>query len=209
MTQQNNDTVLQAAVELLNQKGFDAYAQVLRILLDQAMKIERANALGAEPYQRCDARRGYANGYKPKTMNTRMGRITVNVPQVRGELEFFPSALEKGCRSERALKAAIAEMYVKGISTRKVNDVLERLCGLQISSSQVSRAAELLDEEVGQWKNRPLGDIPYLLLDARYEKLRHGGSVVSCAVLAAIGVDPQGRRTILGVSVSLSEAEPH
>ncbi|MFH1616314.1 MAG: IS256 family transposase [Planctomycetota bacterium] len=209
MTQQDNDNVLQAAVELLNQNGFEAYAQVLQILLDQAMKIERTDALGAEPYERSEARRGYANGYKPKTLGTRIGRITVNVPQVRGDLEFFPSALEKGCRSERALKVAIAEMYVKGISTRKVNDVLEKLCGLGISSTQVSRVAGLLDEGVSQWNSRPLAEVPYLVLDARYEKVRHGGSVVSCAVLVAVGLDTDGRRTILGTSVSLSEAEPH
>ncbi len=125
------------------------------------------------------------------------------------QTEFFPSALEKGCRSERALKVAIAEMYVKGISTRKVNDVLEKLCGLQISSSQVSRVAGLLDEEMSQWNSRPLAEVPYLVLDARYEKVRHGGSVVSCAVLIAAGIDRDGRRPILGTSVSLSEAEPH
>lgn len=209
MTQQDNDNVLQAAMELLNENGFEAYAQVLRILLDQAMKIERAHALNAGPYERTEARRGYANGYKPKTLDTRMGKITVNVPQVRGDLEFFPSALEKGCRSERALKVAIAEMYVKGISTRKVNDVLEKLCGLQISSTQVSRVAGLLDEEISQWNSRPLAEVPYLVLDARYEKVRYAGSVVSCAVLMAAAVDTDGRRTILGTSVSLSEAEPH
>lgn len=209
MTQQDNDNVLQAAVELLNQNGFEAYGRVLQILLDQAMKIERTEALGAEPYERSERRRGYANGYKPKTLDTRMGRITVNVPQVRGDLKFFPSALEKGCRSERALKVAIAEMYVKGISTRKLNDVLEKLCGLQISSSQVSRVARLLDEEISQWNSRPLAEVPYLVLDARYEKVRHGGSVVCCAVLVAVGLGTDGKRTILGTSVSLSEAEPH
>ena len=92
-------------MELLNENGFEAYAQVLQILLDQAMKIERAQALNAGPYERTEARRGYANGYKPKTLDTRMGKITVNVPQVRGDLEFFLSALEKGCRSERAIAA--------------------------------------------------------------------------------------------------------
>ena len=209
MTQPDNDNVLQAAMELLNENGFEAYAHVLQILLNQAMKIERAAALNAEPYERSEARRGYANGYKPKNLDTRMGRITVNVPQVRGGLEFFPSALEKGCRSERALKVAIAEMYVKGISTRKVNDVLEKLCELQISSSQVSRVAGLLDEEISRWNSRPLGEVRYLVLDARYEKVRHGGSVVSCAVLLAVGLDTDGRRTVLGTSVSLSEAEPH
>lgn len=209
MTRENNDNKLDIVMELLNQNGFEAYAQVLRILLNEAMKIERDEALGAGPYERTDNRKGYANGYKPRNIDTRMGKLTVDVPQVRGNVDFYPSALERGSRSERALKVAIAEMYVKGISTRKVNDVLEKLCGLEISSTQVSRVAKLLDDEIEQWNSRPLGEIPYLVLDARYEKVRHGGSVVSCAVLAACGVNTDGKRTILGTSVSLSEAEPH
>jgi putative transposase len=215
MTSQTDDNKFAAAnkmqevMELLNENGFEAYAQVMQILLNEAMKIEREQALGAQLYQRTDDRRGYANGYKPKTVDTRMGKIIAAVPQVRGDVEFYPSALERGSRSERALKAAIAEMYVKGISTRRVNDVLEKLCGLEISSTQVSRVAKLLDEEIQKWNSRPLGEIPYLLLDARYEKVRQGGSVLPCAVLVACGVDTDGKRTILGTSVSLSEAEPH
>ncbi len=112
-------------------------------------------------------------------------------------------------RSERALKCAIAEMYVKGVSTRKVTAVMSELCGLEVSSTQVSRATRLLDEELNEWRNRPLGEVPYVFLDARYEKVRHGGAVVSCAVLMAFGVDESGHRTVLGVSVSLSEAEVH
>jgi transposase-like protein len=124
-------------------------------------------------------------------------------------VDFYPSALERGVRSERALKLAIAEMSVPGISTRKVTQVLEQLCGLEISSTQVSRCAELLDRELEQWRQRPLGEIEYLVLDARYEKVRQAGAVVSCAVLSAIGIDAQGRRSVLGVSVSLREAEIH
>jgi putative transposase len=141
-------------------------------------------------------------------LHTRIGPLTVEVPQTRG-VEFYPSALEKGVRSERALKLAVAEMYVQGVSTRKVAAITEKLCGLEVTSSQVSRAAQALDGELEKWRNRPLGETPYLILDARYEKVRHGGSVVSCAVLVAIGIDTQGRRSILGVSVSLSEAEVH
>ena len=111
-----------------------------------------------------------------------------------------PSSSERGIRSERALKLAIAEMYVQGISTRKVASVMQELCGLDVSSSQVSRAAAQLDEGLEAWRTRPLGQFTYLVLDARYEKIRHGGSVVSCAVLTAIGIDPKGQRTILGVS---------
>ena len=196
-------------MELLIENGFDGMADVLRILLNEAMKIEREDALAAGAYQRTPDRKGYANGFKPKTVDTRMGRFAVDVPQVRGDVEFYPSALEKGCRSERALKVAIAEMYVKGISTRRVTNVLEKMCGLEISSTQVSRAAKMLDEELNNWRNRKLGEYPYLILDAHYEKVRQNGSVQSCAVFTAIGVNTDGKREILGVSVSLSEAEVH
>jgi transposase-like protein len=126
-----------------------------------------------------------------------------------GDEPFYPSALERGERSEKALKLAIAEMYVQGVSTRKVAAITKELCGLDVTSSQVSRAAELLDEEINAWRNRPLGKIRYLLLDARYEKVRHGGSVVDCAVLLAVGICEEGGRAVLGVSVALSEAEVH
>src|SRR3954454_6823235 len=128
-------------------------------------------------------------GYKPRTIHTRLGSLTVEVPQARG-VEFYPSALERGVRSERALKLAVAEMYVQGVSTRKVAAITEQLCGLEVTSAQVSRAAALLDGELEKWRTRPLGETPYLILDARYEKVRHGGSVISCAVLVAIGIDP-------------------
>ena len=197
------------AMELLIENGFDGMADVLQILLNEAMKIEREDALAARAYQRTPDRKGYANGFKPKTVDTRMGRTTVDVPQVRGEIEFYPSALEKGCRSERALKVAIAEMYVKGISTRRVTAVLEKMCGLEISSTQVSRASEILDDELDKWRNRKLGEYPYLILDAHYEKVRINASVQSCAAFTAIGINTDGKREILGVSISLSEAEVH
>ena len=209
MAHRQDGNAFDDAMELLIENGFDGMADVLRILLNEAMKIERQDALSAGAYQRTPDRKGYANGYKPKTVDTRMGRMTVDVPQVRGDVEFYPSALEKGCRSERALKVAIAEMYVKGISTRRVTGVLEKMCGLEISSTQVSRAAKILDEELGKWRNRKLGEYPYLILDAHYEKVRINGSVQSCALFTAIGINTDGKREILGVSVSLSEAEPH
>jgi transposase-like protein len=183
-------------------------AEAVRIMLNEAMRIERSRVIEAEPYQRTERRKGYANGFKPKTVDTRLGAITFEVPQTRN-VEFYPSALEKGVRSERALKLAIAEMYVQGVSTRKVTEVMQQLCGLDVSSAQVSRATQLLDEELTAWRQRPIGEIPYLVLDARYEKVRHGGSVVSCAVLIAVGITPKGHRSLLGVSVSLSEAEVH
>ncbi len=109
-----------------------------------------------------------------------MGPVTLAVPQARG-VDFYPSSVEKGIRSERALKLAVAEMYVQGVSTRKVAAIAEQLCGVEISSAQVSRVAALLDADLKTWRERPLGAMPYLILDARYEKVRHGGSVVSPA----------------------------
>ncbi|MCE9553346.1 MAG: IS256 family transposase [Planctomycetes bacterium] len=149
-----------------------------------------------------------SNGFKAKTVKTRIGALKLSVPQVRGA-SFYPQVLERGTRSERALRLALAEMYVQGVSTSKVSKITEELCGCEISSSDVSRATALLDEEFEQWRNRPLGLVKYLVLDARYEKVRHGGRVQDCAVLVAIGVDAEGHRSVLGVSVSLSEAEVH
>ncbi len=208
MTHQMQTTALDEMMELLAEHGFDGMAQAVTVMLNEVMKLERTHALGAAPYRRSEPRTGHANGFKPKTLHTWLGALTVAVPQARG-VEFYPSALEKGVRSERAPKLAVAEMYVQGVSTRKVAAITEQLCGLEVTSSQVSRAAALLDDELQKWRDRPLGETPYLILDARYEQVRHGGQVVSCAVLVAIGIDPQGRRSILGTAVSLSEAEAH
>jgi len=131
------------------------------------------------------------------------------VPQVRGGLAFYPSSLEKGIRSEQALKVALAEMYVQGVSTRKVSAIVEDLCGSSVSSSQVSACAANLDATLSLWRERPLGQTPYVFLDARYEKVRHGGHFIDCAVLVALGIGADGKRSILGVSVALSEAEVH
>ena len=208
MTHPDQSNVLDEVVHLLAEHGFEGMARAMQTLLNEAMKLERAAVLGAEPYERCEARRGHANGFKPKTVISRLGKLELQVPQTRG-VEFYPSALERGERSERALKLALAEMYVQGVSTRKVAEVTRELCGHEVSSMQVSRAAAALDVELETWRERQLGATPYLILDARYEKVRHGGSVVDCAVLIAIGITPDGRRSILGVSVSLSEAEVH
>jgi putative transposase len=208
MAHQSESNVVDTVVQLLCESGLSQMAEAVRIMLNEAMRLERSRVIEAKPYQRTESRRGYANGFKPKTLDTRLGAITFEIPQTRN-VEFYPSALEKGVRSERALKLAIAEMYVQGVSTRKVTEVMQQLCGLDVSSTQVSRATQLLDEELNAWRQRPIGEIPYLVLDARYEKVRHGGSVVSCAVLIAVGITPEGHRSLLGVSVLLSEAEVH
>jgi putative transposase len=188
--------------------GTENFAPVLEKLLNELMKIEREKCIGAQPFERTEDRKGYSNGFKDKTLQTRSGPLQLKIPQVR-DIEFYPTCLEKGCRSEKALKVAIAEMYVQGVSTRHVKKITEELCGFEISSTQVSRLASLLDEELKAFRQRPLGRIKYIYVDARYEKVRHGGNVRDLAVLSAIGVNEKGKREILGISVSLSEAEVH
>ena len=200
--------LLEELLEEVIENGTEGILPVMQMLLNFAMKQERSQYLKAEPYERSADREGYANGFKPKTLQTRMGSMTVEIPQVRG-MSFYPSSLEKGCRSERALKLAIAEMYVKGVSTRKVAKITEALCGLDISSTQVSRLSKLMDEELEAFRSRSLGSYAYVYLDARYEHVRHAGNVRDLAVLLAVGVNPGKPREVLGVSVSLSEAEVH
>jgi putative transposase len=210
MTHPENDTAFGEVIEVILQNGLEGLAEAMSIVINQAMKVERSRVLQASPYERSTARIGYANGYKPKSLNSRVGKLFLSVPQVRGDgVEFYPTALDKGIRSERALKVALAEMYVQGVSTRKVTKVLEELCGLEISSSEVSRCSALLDDELEKWRTRPLGEVRFLQLDATYVKVRVDGEVRNCAVLIAVGIKPDGYRSILGISVSLSEAEVH
>jgi transposase-like protein len=201
---------LTAAYQQLLDHGLDGAGEALRILVNEASKIERDHYLKAKPFERSAERVDYANGFKNKTMLTRLGELDFAVPQVR-QAGFYPSALEKGSRSEQAMNLALAEMYIQGVSTRKVIEVLQKLVGadIAISATQVSRCTAALDEGLDKWRNRPLGVTPYLVLDARYERVRHAGQVVDCAVLIAIGVTETGHRRVLGVSVALSEAEVH
>lgn len=208
MAQLNQHNPIDEVLELLTTHGTDGLAEALRILLNAAMLIERQHFLNLDPYERSIDRKDYANGFKPKRLRTRLGELDLRVPQVRSS-GFYPSSLERGTRSERALKLSLAEMYVQGVSTRKVAAITEQLCGFEVTSSQVSRATAELDEHFKQWRERPLGQMCYLQLDARYEKVREGGIVVDEAVLTAIGIDQQGRRHLIGVSISRSEAEVH
>lgn len=203
-----NDSNILEAVTAISERGFDGMGEALRIIFNQAMLVERENYLQAGLHERTESRVSYANGFKPKTLNTRVGAIEVAIPQTR-DSAFYPSFLERGIRSERALNISIAEMYVQGVSTRKVTKILENLCGLTVSSTQVSRASQLLDEEFAKWRARPLGRYKHLILDALYESVRQGGCVLDCAVFVAYGIDYEGKRTVLGVSTGLSEAEVH
>lgn len=208
MTRQSDCTLSDTLVELIAEQGFDALPELIRSMMNAAMQAERQHYLQAAPYERTSERRGYANGFKPKTVTTRVGQVTFDVPQVR-DGRFYPQALEKGLRSERALTLALAEMYVQGVSTRKVAAITEQLCGVELSSMQVSRAAAQLDDVLERWRTRPLSETPYLYLDARYEKVRMEGQVRDAAVLLAMGVLAGGKRTILGISVSSGEHEVH
>jgi len=214
MTHQDECPAIDDLTALLIEHGPAAMATALATLMNHAMQIEREQVLQAESHQRTADRQGYANGFKPKTLKTRVGEIDLRIPQTRNYRDengrpFYPKSLERGVRSERAMILAMAEMYVQGVSTRKVTAVVQELCGLEVTSTQVSRAAAQLDEQLGAWRNRSIGEITYLVLDARYEKVRHDGAIVSCALLTAIGVGPDGKRSILGCSVQLSEAETH
>jgi len=209
MPHREQNSVFEDVMELLTTEGFEGMADALSLLLNEAMRLERQDYLKAAPYERSAERRSYANGFKPKKMNSRVGKLDLAIPQTR-DSGFYPASLEKGLRSERALKLALAEMYVQGVSTRKVAKITEELCGLDISSSQVSRATKSLDDLLAGWRQRKL-DKPYVYvyLDARYEKVREGGQVVNAAVLVALGVDAEGYREVLGCSVELSEQEIH
>jgi putative transposase len=210
MAQRVDHHPLEAAYSALIDHGLDGAGEALRIIVNEASKIERAQFLNARPFERTPERTDYANGFKSKTVMTRVGEQTFDVPQVRGG-GFYPSALDKGTRTERALNLALAEMYVQGVSTRKVITVLQALLGpeVEISSTQVSRAAERLDAGLAAWRERPLDETPYVFLDARYERIREGGRLIDCAVLVAIGITTDGKRRVLGVSVAFSEAEVH
>jgi putative transposase len=185
-------------------------AELLAVVLNAAMKLERQEYLRAEPHQRCAERNGRANGFKERSLTTRLGQIGVSVPQVRGgEGAFRPASLDAALLSEKALKVALAEMYVQGVATRRVKEVLETLCGFEVSSTEVSRAARSLDEVLLGWRERALGVTPFVQFDALWCKIRRGGIVADGAVLVAVGVREDGKRSVLGVSVAVGEHEIH
>lgn len=211
MTEDPIQTIPSNLLEPILNSGLEGLPEAIAMLINHAMLIEREHHLGAAPYQRTERRQGHANGFKERGLNTRMGPLSLRVPQVRDSEEaFFPSALERGQRSEKALSIAVAEMYLQGVSTRRVTGIMEELCGFGVTSSQVSKATAQLDEMLEAWRTREIEAVSHLVLDARYEKVRHAGVVRSCAVLQAVGVrTSDGKRTVLGCSVSLSEAEVH
>ena len=187
--------------------GEDFLRELVQRTVQQVLEAEMTSFLGAESYQRNDVRRGWRNGFKPRTLKTRVGELELMVPKDR-DGQFQTELFERYQRSEKAFVAALLQMYIEGVSTRKVTAITEALCGLEVSKSQVSALTQKLDAEVAEWRMRPLSDeYPYLIFDARYEKVRRGGSVVSQGVLVAIGVSAAGYREVLGCWVAESESE--
>src|SRR5689334_23724325 len=163
-------------------------------------------ALGADKGERTAGRQGYRSGYYSRTLITRIGKLELRVPQDRAG-RFSTELFERYQRSERALVAALAEMYVQGVSTRKVKAITEELCGHSFSASSISAMNQRLDASLAQFAGRPLAEaFPYLILDARYERVREAGVIVSQAVLIAIGIDWDGRRQVLAVELANRES---
>jgi transposase-like protein len=187
--------------------GEDFVRQLVERTVQQVLEAEMTSFLGAETYERNGERRGWRNGFKPRTLKTRVGELELMVPKDR-DGQFQTELFERYQRSEKAFVAALLQMYVEGVSTRKVTEITEALCGLEVSKSQVSALTAKLDAEIGEWRTRPLSEAyPYLIFDARYEKVRRGGSVVSQGVLVAIGISKSGYREVLGCWVAESESE--
>ena len=179
---------------------------LMRTALQEVLEVEMAEALGAEKGERTSSRLGYRSGYYGRTLVTRIGKLELRVPQDRAG-RFSTELFERYQRSERALVAALAEMYVQGVSTRKVKKITEELCGHSFSASSISAINQRLDEALAQFAGRPLAEpFPYLIVDARYERVREAGVISSQAVLIAIGVDWDGRRQVLAVELASRES---
>ena len=192
--------------ELLTEDA-DFMRQLVRQVMQEVLEAEMTETLGAEPGERTEARLGYRAGYYPRTLITRVGKLELRVPRDR-EGRFSTELFERYQRSEKALVSALAEMYVQGVSTRKVKAITEELCGTSFSASTISRINAGLDETLSEFALRPLEEpYPFLILDARYERVREGGVIRSQAVLIAIGVNHDGFRQVLAVELANRESQ--
>jgi transposase-like protein len=191
--------------KLLEEDDVDLLREGVRVLAQALMEIEVSSKIGAGPYERSTERSAYRNGYRTRTWDTRVGTIELKIPKVTAGT-YFPSLLEPRRRAEKALHAVVCEAYVKGISTRKVDDLVRALGMDGISRSEVSRICKSLDEDVKTFLHRQIeGTYPYLWLDATFHKVREGGRVISVATVVAIGVSEAGQRSVLGVDTGPSE----
>lgn len=194
--------------ELLRKSGVhdvDFLREAVAVLCQALMELEVSRKVGADRYQRTDQRSTYRNGYRTREWETRVGPVNLRIPKLR-EGSYFPSLLEPRRRAEKALVAVVQEAYVHGVSTRKVDELVQALGLGGISKSEVSRLCAELDEHIEAFRNRPLeGRYPYLWLDAKYVKVREGGRVVSMALVLATAVNDKGEREVLGFDVGYSE----
>ena len=191
---------------LLDNPGF--LREIVQRVLQEVLEAEMTEHVGAAPYERVEGRTGHRNGHKPRALRTRVGTLNLLVPQDR-EGTFSTRLFSRYQRNEKALVLALMEMYLEGVSTRKVKDITEELCGTSFSKSLVSSLAGSLDAELGAWRGRRLEAeaYPYLFVDARYEKVRVGHRIVSQGVLIVSAVREDGFREIVGVEVANTESE--
>jgi putative transposase len=207
MTQDHRRVDMQIAQEVLLDEP-DFLREIVERVLQEVLEAEMTEHIGAAPYERTDARKGHRNGHKPRMLRTRVSTLNLLVPQDR-EGTFSTRLFSRYQRNEKALCLALMEMYVEGVSTRKVKEVTEALCGTSFSKSLVSCLAGSLDSELGAWRSRQLeaAAYPYVFVDARYEKARVGHRIVSQGVLVVSAVRDDGLREILGVEVADTESE--
>jgi putative transposase len=205
MTKTESKLAVAAAKELMKGNP-DGLREIVRTVLQEVLEVEMTDALGAAKSERTAARLGYRAGYHGRTLITRVGKLELRVPQDR-DGRFSTELFERYQRSEQALVATLAEMYVQGVSTRKVKAITEELCGHAFSASAISAINQRLDESLAAFAQRRLEEpFAYLILDARYEKVRESGIVRSQAVLLAVGIDWDGRRQILAVELANRES---
>lgn len=199
-------TIKRSELKSLLEEDRDLLQELMKMAVQEVLEAEMDAALGAVKGERTEARLGYRSGYYNRTLITRVGKLELRVPQDR-QGRFSTQVFERYQRSEKALVSALAEMYVQGVSTRKVKAVTEELCGHEFSASSISAIVKRLDNQLDQFASRPLDEpYPYLILDARYEKVRESGAIRSQAVLLAIGIDWDGRRQIVGVALANRES---
>jgi putative transposase len=206
MTRKQDSATRAEWKELMAGQG-DFLRPLIQEVIQQVLEAEMDETLSAEKSERTPGRQGYRSGYYGRTLITRVGKLELRVPQDR-QGRFRTEVFERYQRSEKALVGALTEMYVQGVSTRKVKAVTEELCGHEFSAATISRLNQNLDGELEQFAERRLEEpYPYLILDARYEKLREAGVIRSQAVMIAIGVDWEGRRNVLAVELANRESQ--
>lgn len=208
MAQLNITLNQEEILQLLANDRDAAFAKLLQKSLNSILKIESTEQLKAEPYERTEERTGSRNGFRDRPLTTRIGTIELKVPKHRGGEAFKTYVFDNYCRSEAALIITMAEMVVNGVSTRKVSQIMEALCGKSFSKSAVSEACKELDERVKEFRERPLtGDYPFLTIDATYFKVRENSRVISKAFMIAYATNNEGHREIIGFGIYNKESK--